>query len=109
MQMFVELFDAFGAVISFRNHFHFYLCTFHGISFSDHGAEYPVTAEVGVGGDQQVSQIGGVIGAAVYRLTVIGEPFLFLRGVGPGARLKFVSLFHSAAVPRRNGIDVLQY
>ena len=46
--MLIDLFDALRAVVSFRDHFHFNLRTFNGISLAYHRTERAVTAEVGV-------------------------------------------------------------
>ena len=57
MEAFVDVLHAFGAVISFGYHFHFYLRAFHTVTLAYHGAEHPVAAEVGISRDEEVAQI----------------------------------------------------
>ena len=57
VEVLVHFFDTLRAVVAFRNHFHFYLCALHRVALADHRTEHAVTAEVGVGGYEQVAQV----------------------------------------------------
>ena len=108
MQMLVQLLDALGAVVTFRNHFHFYLRTLHGVAFANHGAEHAVTAEVGVGGHEQVAQISRVVDGAFHRMYGVEQSVHFLDGVRDEYRLEVVAILQTVADAGSDGIDILQ-
>ena len=105
MEAFVDVLHAFGAVISFGYHFHFYLRAFHTVTLAYHGAEHPVAAEVGISRDEEVAQIDRIddipFDGVYYR-----EKAVHLCRVGHDDRLEVVSILQAVADACCNGVDV---
>src|SRR5574344_747873 len=108
MKNLINIFEAFGSVISLCNHFHFDLCTFYAISFPDHGSENTVATEIGIAGDEEVSKINGIVNVSLNGENGCEETFHFLYGIGSQNGLEIVSIFQSVANAGSNGINVFQ-
>ena len=108
MIVLVNVFHAFGSVESFCNHFHFDLGAFYAVSFSDHGSEYSVSAEVGITCYKQVAQINRVNDIPFYRMYCFQETVHFLCGVRHQYRLEVIAIFQSVTDTGGNGIYVLE-
>ena len=106
MQVSVHFLDTFGAVITFGNHFHFYLCAFHGVAFTNHGTEHTVTAEIGVCRYEQVAQISRIVDGTLYRVNGVQQTVHLLNGVRYEYCLEIVTVLQTVADTCSNGIDV---
>src|SRR5690606_33473775 len=76
---------------------------------SDHVPEHAVTAEQGVAGDQEVSQIGGIVDVALHLIDLVDEPFHFPDGIAHQNGLKIVPIAQPVGDSSGNGINVLEH
>ena len=109
MQVLVQFLDTLGTVVTFGNHFHFYLCALHRIAFTNHGTEHAVAAKVGVGSYKQVAQISRVVDGTFYRMHCIQQAVHFLNGVRDEHSLEVVTILQTITNTGCNRIDILQY
>ena len=108
MQVLVELLDTFGTIVAFGNHLHFNLGALDRIPLSNHGTEHTVTAEIGIGGNQQVAQISRILDGTFHRMDCLEESVHFLDGVRNKYCLKVISILQATADTSSDSIDVLQ-
>ena len=109
MEAFVDVLHAFGAVISFGYHFHFYLRAFHTVTLAYHGAEHPVAAEVGISRDEEVAQIDRIDDIPFDGVYYREKAVHLLCRVGHDDRLEVVSILQAVADACCNGVDVFQH
>ena len=109
MQVTVHFLDTFSTIVAFGNHFHFYLCAFHGVAFTDHGTEHTVTAEIGVGCYEQVAQVSRIVDGTLYRMNGVQQTVHFLNGIRNKYCLEVVTVLQTIADTGCDSIDVLQY
>ena len=107
--MLVQFLDTLGTIVPFCNHFHLYLRTLYGVSFTNHGTEDTVAAESGVSCHQQVTQIYRIINLSGYGMHCFQEPVHLLYGIGHQYGLEVVSVFQTTTDSCRDGIYILQY
>ena len=99
----VDFLHALRAEISFGNHLHLYLRTFHAIALAYHSSEGAVAGEVAVTRYEQVAQIYRIVHTTVDRVDGCEEAMHLLYGVRHEYRLEVVTILQTTTDTCCNG------
>ena len=99
--------DGLGAIVALCDHLHFGLRGLDAISHANHLSELSVAREVGVGGNEHISEVSAIGDIALDRRFGLSKTHDLVHGIGEQDGLEIVAIAQTAAHARRDSVDIL--